>query len=54
MEDGRVEWVAEFHRKQHEGTDLELAEVEPYADQWYWEPTTLDAAMVYLAKLTRR
>jgi SAM-dependent methyltransferase len=37
-----------------EGTDLELAEVEPYADQWYGEPTALERAMVYLAKLVRR
>jgi SAM-dependent methyltransferase len=37
-----------------EGTDLELAEVEPYTDQWYGEPTALGDAMVYLAKLARR
>lgn len=37
-----------------EGTDLELAEVEPYTDQWYGERTALGDAMVYLAKLARR
>ena len=36
-----------------EGTDLDLVEMEPYSDQWYAEPITLDAAMVYLAKLVR-
>ena len=36
-----------------EGTGLTLAAVEPYKDQWYGEPTALDAAMVYLAKLVR-
>ena len=34
-----------------EGTDLALAEVEPYSDQWHGEPCALEAAMVYLAKL---
>lgn len=37
-----------------EGTGLDLVEVEPYSDQWYGEPITLDAAMIYLAKLVRR
>jgi SAM-dependent methyltransferase len=37
-----------------EGTDLELAGIEPYMDQWYGEPAALEDAMVYLAKLSRR
>jgi SAM-dependent methyltransferase len=37
-----------------EGTALDLVEVEAYSDQWYGEPISLDAAMVYLAKLVRR
>ena len=37
-----------------EGTDLVLVEMEPHSDQWYGEPTTLEDAMVYLAKLARR
>lgn len=36
-----------------EGTELDLVEVEPYSDQWYGERISLDAAMVYLAKLAR-
>jgi hypothetical protein len=37
-----------------EGTDLELAAIEPYVDQWYGEPAAIEDAMVYLAKLTHR
>jgi SAM-dependent methyltransferase len=37
-----------------EGTDLALAGIEPYVDQWYGEPVAIEDAMVYLAKLTRR
>jgi SAM-dependent methyltransferase len=37
-----------------DGTDLALVEIEPYTDQWYGEPTALEDAMVYLAKLARR
>jgi len=37
-----------------EGTDLELAAIEPYVDQWYGEPAVIEDAMVYLAKLTHR
>ena len=37
-----------------EGTDLDLVEIEPYADQWYGEPAAIEDAMVYLAKLARR
>jgi hypothetical protein len=37
-----------------EGTGLTLAAVEPYKDQWYGEPSVLEAAMLYLAKLVPR
>jgi SAM-dependent methyltransferase len=37
-----------------EGTHLVLEEMEPHSDQWYGEPTALEDAMVYLAKLARR
>ena len=37
-----------------EGTDLALAGIESYTDQWYGEPAALEDAMVYLAKLARR
>jgi hypothetical protein len=37
-----------------ERTDLELAGIEPYVDQWYGEPAAIEDAIVYLAKLARR
>jgi SAM-dependent methyltransferase len=37
-----------------DGSELELSSVEPYEDQWYGQACPLDAAMLYLARLSRR
>lgn len=37
-----------------EGTGLTLSAIEPYEDQWYAQPCSLDVAMLYLARLSRR